>query len=312
MRGTLRSPIPSAGWPRIIPADAGNTALNTRPDESPEDHPRGCGEHFAIGSEDRTATGSSPRMRGTLPENHGLITMTGIIPADAGNTSAIRQSSYHAPDHPRGCGEHLLIGDTTSLDLGSSPRMRGTRVVAPSAHRAHRIIPADAGNTMPAAVSSSWSWDHPRGCGEHVVMSPSFSPFSGSSPRMRGTLFLQIGSYLIKRIIPADAGNTLADRVMRGEFGDHPRGCGEHALGYNYLAVTAGSSPRMRGTPCPVPSTPSPWGIIPADAGNTKEQMKQHAGVKDHPRGCGEHSTGSCDCGWPWGSSPRMRGTPTM
>ena len=50
-------------------------------------------------------------------------------------------------------------------------------------------------------------------------------------------------------------------------------------------------------------------GIIPAYAGNTWVDSAAVEGHGDHPRVCGEHSTG-----WPnmvnaWGSSPRMRGT---
>ena len=34
----------------------------------------------------------------------------------------------------------------------------------------------------------------------------------------------------IKRIIPADAGSTLAAGKQLGLYADHPRGCGEHMV----------------------------------------------------------------------------------
>ena len=49
---------------RIIPADAGSTSKPNRKHRSPEDHPRGCGEHRPRRRVPAAARGSSPRMRG--------------------------------------------------------------------------------------------------------------------------------------------------------------------------------------------------------------------------------------------------------
>ena len=67
MRGTRYRSYPRYPWTGIIPADAGNTIASHLIGRSPEDHPRGCGEHiYEIASEVKSQ-GSSPRMRGTLP-----------------------------------------------------------------------------------------------------------------------------------------------------------------------------------------------------------------------------------------------------
>ena len=51
-------------------------------------------------------------------------------------------------------------------------------------------------------------------------------------------------------------------------------------------------------------------GIIPAHAGNTVKAGGTFSYYGDHPRACGEHRF-FCPCFLaPWGSSPRMRGTP--
>ena len=52
-------------------------------------------------------------------------------------------------------------------------------------------------------------------------------------------------------------------------------------------------------------------GIIPAYAGNTKDYREHAPHVWDHPRVCGEHHMTSIMVHLNWGSSPRMRGTPT-
>ena len=57
----------------------------------------------------------------------------------------------------------------TTHDLGSSPRMRGTRQGHNLDCGLPRIIPADAGNTPACTWITIWMKDHPRGCGEHVM-----------------------------------------------------------------------------------------------------------------------------------------------
>ena len=92
-------------------------------------------------------TGSSPRMRGTLPESAQTLLLSGIIPAYAGNTGERPISIGVSRDHPRVCGEHLPARALALALPGSSPRMRGTP--HQHAHYAIRqgIIPAYAGNT---------------------------------------------------------------------------------------------------------------------------------------------------------------------
>ncbi|AFU71995.1 hypothetical protein BAST_1426 [Bifidobacterium asteroides PRL2011] len=65
-------------------------------------------------------------MRGTLIYANTDGFMMGIIPADAGNTDHYLSDAYKIQDHPRGCGEHILIRTGFHEGEGSSPRMRGT------------------------------------------------------------------------------------------------------------------------------------------------------------------------------------------
>ena len=51
-----------------------------------------------------------------------------------------------------------------------------------------RIIPADAGSTVTTFDASIMAEDHPRGCGEHMLMVIGVADCEGSSPRMRGAL----------------------------------------------------------------------------------------------------------------------------
>ena len=112
---------------RFIPAYAGNTSCVLAVMRVRAVHPRVCGEHCKSKGRFGDKNGSSPRMRGT----HSGLTINHIasrfIPAYAGNTLCTAVSSLLHAVHPRVCGEHPRIAMSASWNIGSSPRMRGTR-----------------------------------------------------------------------------------------------------------------------------------------------------------------------------------------
>ena len=211
-------------------------------------------------------------------------------------------------DHPRACGEHRAKCITEIIDRGSSPRMRGTPVHCRALKRHSGIIPAHAGNTQQASSSRPRAGDHPRACGEHCDAVISAYMLSGSSPRMRGTPLEPHFIQNSRGIIPAHAGNTEESYRKGMVWWDHPRACGEHRLEFFGKIEPEGSSPRMRGTRVPYPTSLAMAGIIPAHAGNTSPvpNVLRHGG--DHPRACGEHRQFFPARVSFQGSSPRMRG----
>ena len=229
MRGTPMDGTHGDTMGGIIPADAGNTQPADRHADRAWDHPRGCGEHLRHRSPLRRARGSSPRMRGTPGQVEGILRHLRIIPADAGNTRPGRRWIPCRWDHPRGCGEHHPCPPGFKTVLGSSPRMRGTRLRYTVTPFSKRIIPADAGNTFVIPSHKVEKKDHPRGCGEHASGHPNCLCVTGSSPRMRGTPPFTLDSILRNGIIPADAGNTIPRLTVLHRSQDHPRGCGEHS-----------------------------------------------------------------------------------
>ena len=113
-------------------------------------------------------------------------------------------------------------------------------------------------------------------------------------------------------IIPAYAGNTPPAPPENSPTRDHPRVCGEHRYCGKGGPVSNGSSPRMRGTPFGFADEYFKLGIIPAYAGNTSTPFATPPAPRDHPRVCGEHyCVRLSNCGFK-GSSPRMRGTPSL
>ena len=114
--------------------------------------------------------GSSPRLRGTRVAHGANLAQHGIIPALAGNTGIGSARTSSTRDHPRACGEHCCICDNFGQNMGSSPRLRGTRPYLYDASTAHGIIPALAGNTIVVGSGPRGCWDHPRACGEHTPL----------------------------------------------------------------------------------------------------------------------------------------------
>ena len=115
-------------------------------------------------------------------------------------------------------------------------------------------------------------------------------PWSGSSPRARGTPQATWRLTGDKRFIPAGAGNTSPSDPALSAPAVHPRGRGEHYVRIRKLGDRYGSSPRARGTP-PVPGRCRVnLRFIPAGAGNTSVEGRNIARISVHPRGRGEHT----------------------
>ena len=94
-------------------------------------------------------------MRGTPRVLYTYGMRIGIIPAYAGNTQSMKSDIGRDGDHPRVCGEHLIINISVGVQWGSSPRMRGTPLLASIRLLEFGIIPAYAGNTSSTVVLST-------------------------------------------------------------------------------------------------------------------------------------------------------------
>ena len=248
VRGALEGELVHCAGSGVIPACAGSTRSQSFRARRSRDHPRMCGEHpRSLGAQARTggitprmcgehstsklppmmAQGSFPHVRGALKEGHHDHKSYGIIPACVGSTW---HPTLHVPvrrDHPRMCGEHLISAVTVVSVEGSSPHVRGAPVANDPHLIARGIIPACAGSTWWMASCSSASRDHPRMCGEHLLVHEVNVARAGSSPHVRGA-------------------PTRGLESRRGGW-DHPRMCGEHSICSSTLSERMGSSPHVRG-----------------------------------------------------------------
>ena len=170
--------------------------------------------------------------------------------------------------HPRACGEHERPSSQHESPIGSSPRLRGTSDIPRAGRALLRFIPAPAGNMPAAAARAAAGAVHPRACGEHTDKDSMRSSSRGSSPRLRGTLGLQLINFFLNRFIPAPAGNILTSRKILWDYSVHPRACGEHTRLGALVFLCPGSSPRLRGTFLSRNGHYKDLRFIPAPAGN--------------------------------------------
>ena len=187
-------------------------------------------------------------MRGSRRHCYFESTNSGIIPAGAGLTSSVLHFPAKRRDHPRGCGAHPSRIDMGEDILGSSPRVRGSPRATRRIYRYRGIIPAGAGLTLSFFMTLKGSGDHPRGCGAHYRSVKVSLLQSGSSPRVRGSLFTAAVIVNSKGIIPAGAGLTNMRHWFSCWKRDHPRGCGAHGAKRYRVGRMKGSSPRVRGS----------------------------------------------------------------
>ena len=202
------SPAPRILFFRFIPAPAGNSVLIGGSFFAFPVHPRACGELRPALTSSHWASGSSPRLRGTLQIAAQLRRRPRFIPAPAGNSLAKRRPHHEGPVHPRACGELQCPLSDPRLSGGSSPRLRGTPGDRHRRNRVVRFIPAPAGNSPFSRSTRPVRAVHPRACGELVRHSFSGNPSSGSSPRLRGTQRSKAWPRRMRRFIPAPAGNS--------------------------------------------------------------------------------------------------------
>ena len=171
--------------------------------------------------------------------------------------------------------------------------MRGKHAWRHDGGSGEGLIPAHAGKTEDALISSMGLPAHPRACGENGIASPSRlmrqwlipahagktsagraarSTAPGSSPRMRGKQCLPLPRPSVTGLIPAHAGKTLDYIAQAYKTEAHPRACGENTFRLLWWVEQRGSSPRMRGKPRNCGDGRLYQGLIPAHAGKTKNQ----------------------------------------
>ena len=122
---------------------------------------------------------------------------------------------------------------------------------------------------MSSLSAASKRWDHPRRCGENILMTAGFMSFAGSPPQVRGKLSSATDRGRTVGITPAGAGKTTRTPRRDGMGRDHPRRCGENRFSNSMTLRVPGSPPQVRGKLSQSPRDAELNRITPAGAGKT-------------------------------------------
>ena len=131
----------------ITPAYAGKSLRWCSLCPVPWDHPRVCGEKAFRKLAKSLMQGSPPRMRGKAGILVRLLAIDGITPAYAGKSLAYGAQDVTPRDHPRVCGEKVVLIICATVYIGSPPRMRGKEAEGEAVLNAYGITPAYAGKS---------------------------------------------------------------------------------------------------------------------------------------------------------------------
>ena len=147
-------------------------------------------------------------MRGKPGQTRRHGRPAGNIPAYAGKTRSLRLQSSTSEEHPRVCGENSADTALLHSPPGTSPRMRGKRLLNRPLPAPQGNIPAYAGKTTSEFTVVKSEEEHPRVCGENSPGQWIKKTMSGTSPRMRGKRIESEKRFSRDRNIPAYAGKT--------------------------------------------------------------------------------------------------------
>ena len=209
---------------------------------------------------------------------------------------------------PRVCGEKAQDLTGRHPVCGSPPRMRGKVVRDLCLEHSIRITPACAGKSKAGRLFKIMAWDHPRMCGEKVIISSIVAVIQGSPPHVRGKGLHILAHGLDVGITPACAGKRQGQVVPGFAFEDHPRMCGEKSATYSPFSHKIGSPPHVRGKDFDGDIGSIHIRITPACAGKSTSALLFLSCSWDHPRMCGEKVSHCCTFSFQPGSPPRMRG----
>ena len=150
-------------------------------------------------------------------------------------------------DHPHACGDKPVLNHLELVAHGSSPRVWGQAALALRGNKGVRIIPTRVGTSLAKHVCRSVCRDHPHACGDKPDSSKTPRPRSGSSPRVWGQVYADMGRGIYNGIIPTRVGTSVLVRWQYEATKDHPHACGDKIVLVAEVFVIRGSSPRVWG-----------------------------------------------------------------
>ena len=187
--------------------------------------------------------------------------------------------------------------------------MRGSLVSQRHDRRELGSIPACAGEPSLHPARRLWAGVDPRVCGGAHRSGCILPPEKGRSSRVRGSRLLRGRGSLVKRSIPACAGEPYGRRYLQWANRVDPRVCGGATRMKSGAGTEEGRSLRVRGSLVRAVCGGGRLGSIPACAGEPAFRSSPTSSMRVDPRVCGGAALPLAIRRTTRGRSPRVRGS---
>ena len=232
---------------RYNPACAGTTSMTIYCWLLPPIQPRVCGDYVVLTAMALSLYDTTPRVRGLLTVIIKCRRVVRYNPACAGTTVSRAALYRQIPIQPRVCGDYLLWCDVVLLLADTTPRVRGLQFIPATGSGTLRYNPACAGTTATYIMYIFSRSIQPRVCGDYLPTSSRTRPFTDTTPRVRGLLFITVVTLVRSGYNPACAGTTHDSRRCSYRYAIQPRVCGDYFLQYPISFSCYDTTPRVRG-----------------------------------------------------------------
>ena len=211
---------------------------------------------------------------------------------------------------PRSRGADAHAAHRRYYGQGRSPLTRGRPRVRQEWRQCDGSIPAHAGQTPPCGTGTTPGTVDPRSRGADWAASSWACSACGRSPLTRGRPRDLTDFQVVRRSIPAHAGQTVQATGRRSRRGVDPRSRGADRPTSGRWTRGRGRSPLTRGRRGQRLLQLGDGGSIPAHAGQTGHYQVGLGGLKVDPRSRGADSNSGGWSGVASGRSPLTRGRP--
>ena len=234
-------------YARSIPAHAGEPLARLRRPRLTTVYPRPRGGTRPRSSAPLSAPGLSPPTRGNPTPRAKEHPSARSIPAHAGEPTSSKTRSSRGTVYPRPRGGTLCLSLKRVRLLGLSPPTRGNHRVEQPRPSPARSIPAHAGEPVSTSVDGRATRVYPRPRGGTAILGRDEVAAEGLSPPTRGNRVVEEGTSLMRRSIPAHAGEPASDEAGRAKRPVYPRPRGGTPRPSLRPPLSAGLSPPTRG-----------------------------------------------------------------
>ena len=186
VRGNRESHMLLIGWPRSIPASAGEPVSDLGGKCGLRVYPRECGGTVPKSTMPDSSCGLSPRVRGNRAPITATKHISRSIPASAGEPSEHPGIPNPTKVYPRECGGTQKLCPIAQPFCGLSPRVRGNLGYRQPHIVGGRSIPASAGEPYGGPMQNQAIAVYPRECGGTLRGKGGYTNAYGLSPRVRG------------------------------------------------------------------------------------------------------------------------------